>query len=106
MKEIKAIIQPSKLAKIREAFSQLRQFPGMSICKLERCSHRDDVVVPTSVRDALTDSWPHVRLEIVCPDDQVDEVIRIIADVAEAGRPGDELVWVTPVDSFRRFGKN
>ncbi|WP_139557268.1 P-II family nitrogen regulator [Methylotetracoccus oryzae] len=106
MKEIKAIIQPSKLAKIREAFSQLRQFPGMSICKLERCSYHEDVIVPTSVRDALTDSWPHVRLEIVCPDDQVDELIRIIADVAEAGRPGDELVWVTPVDSFRRFGKN
>lgn len=104
MKEIKAIVQPAKLPRIREAFSQLKQFPGMSVIRVEGCSHHEAEEVPRSVREALTDFTPKVRLEIVCPDEKVDEIVAIIAAIADTGRVGDGLVWVTPVESFRRFG--
>lgn len=104
MKEIKAIVQPSKLPRIREAFSRVRQFPGMSVCRIEGCSHHEAEEVPLSVREALTDFSPKVRIEIVSPDEKVAEIIEIIGRIADTGRPGDGMVWVTPVDSFRRFG--
>ncbi|MBM4201050.1 MAG: P-II family nitrogen regulator [Gammaproteobacteria bacterium] len=103
MKEIKAIIQPSKLPRIREAFSHVLQFPGMSVCRIEGCSHHEAEEVRQSVREALTDFSPKVRIEIVCPEEKVAEIVGIIGDIADTGRPGDGMVWVTPVDSFRRF---
>jgi len=105
MKEIKAIIQPSKLAKIREAFSHMRQFPGMSACRIDGCSHHEAEEVPHSVREALTDFSPKVRIEIICPEEKIEEIVGIIVAHADTGRRGDGMVWVTPVDSFRRFGE-
>lgn len=103
MKEIKAIVQPGKVAKIKEEFSSMKQFPGMSVSKVEGCSYHEDEQIPRSLREALTDFSPKVRIEIVAPDDRVDEIVRIIHHHAHTGRPGDGVVWVTSVDTFHRL---
>lgn len=103
MKEIKAIVQPGKLARIREEFSAMKQFPGMSVGKVEGCSYHEDEQVPRSLREALTDFSPKVRIEIVAPDDRVDEIVAIIHRCAHTGRTGDGVVWVTQVDEFHRL---
>lgn len=103
MKEIKAIVQPGKLARIKEEFSTMKQFPGMSVCKIEGCSYHEDQRVPQSLREALTDFSPKVRIEIVAPDDRVDEIVAIIHQCAHTGRAGDGVVWITSVDAFHRL---
>ncbi len=103
MKEIKAIVQPGKLARIREEFSTMKQFPGMSVSKVEGCSYHEEEQIPRSLREALTDFSPKVRIEIVSPDDRVEEIVNIIYQCAHSGRAGDGVVWVTPVDSFQRL---
>jgi nitrogen regulatory protein P-II 1 len=103
MKEIKAVIQPGKLPRIREAFAQVLNFPGMSVTKIEGCSFHEGEEIPQSLRAALTDFWPKIRLEIISPDEKVDEIVAIITELAYSGRPGDGIVWVTPVERFQRL---
>lgn len=44
-----------------------------------------------------------VKLEIVCRDQDADEVVRIIQVNAHTGKPGDGLVFVKPVDHAVRI---
>jgi nitrogen regulatory protein P-II 1 len=103
MKEIKAIIQPGKLQKIRDAFDALPDFPGMSVSKTEGCSPHDNRTPPHSVKEELTDFSPKVRIQIVAPDEQVPQIVNLIRQLAHTGRAGDGIIWVTTVDEFHRI---
>jgi nitrogen regulatory protein P-II 1 len=104
MKEIKAIIQPVKLHAVREALVALPEFPGMSVSHVEGCSGtKDRKDRPLNLREELIEFSPKIRLEIVAPDEIVDEIVRIIHEVAHTGRTGDGIIWVTVVDDFLRI---
>jgi nitrogen regulatory protein P-II 1 len=96
MKEIKAVIQPSKLEKIRNAFRNLKQFPGMTVLKAQGCSSNDKT--PTrrvDPLDELNDFSNKTMIILLCPDHLVEGVLQIIAECASTGQKGDGLVWVT-----------
>lgn len=40
-----------------------------------------------------------VKLEIVCPETSIDKIISIIQQEAHTGRPGDGIIYVSPVDT-------
>jgi nitrogen regulatory protein PII len=40
-----------------------------------------------------------IKLEIVCPADRVEEIMRIIKRDGHTGRPGDGIVYISSVDS-------
>jgi nitrogen regulatory protein P-II 1 len=101
MKEIKAVIQPQRLGKLRNAFRQMREFPGMTVSRAEGCSPHEEPEVGHNIREELTDFSPKVRIEIVAPDDKVEEIVRIIHAHAHTGQQGDGLVWVTDVVSVQ-----
>jgi nitrogen regulatory protein P-II 1 len=103
MKEIKAVIQPSRLARVREAFRHLHDFPGMTVSKAEGSGYHPDKPAPQGIKSELTDYSAKVRIEIVAADDQVDALVRILHEHCHTGRPGDGVVWVTPVESFARI---
>lgn len=103
MKEIKAVIQPARLPRIREAFRQMPDFPGMTITKAEGSGYHPEKPNPPGIKTELTDYSAKVRIEIISPEEKVDELLRIIRSICHTGRPGDGVVWVTPVDSFMRL---
>ncbi|MEW5944124.1 MAG: P-II family nitrogen regulator [Pseudomonadota bacterium] len=103
MKEIKAVIRPSKLHRIREAFRRLKGFPGMTIDKVHGCSGHEDEERHATLRGELTEFSDKVRIEIVAPDELVPEILRIIHENAYTGQPGDGVMWVAEVSEFRRL---
>jgi nitrogen regulatory protein P-II 1 len=103
MKEIKAVIQPSRLPRVREAFRHMPDFPGMTVSKAEGSGYHPDKPHPPGIRSELTDYSAKVRVEIVSPEDRVEELVRIIREHCFTGRPGDGVVWVTPVERFHRI---
>ncbi len=104
MKEIKAVIQPHRLPKIRSALRNIRAFPGMTITKSEGCGHH--VAKPTAgVREELTDYSPKVYLVMVVPDEMLEGILQIIVEVGHTGQVGDGIVWVTPVERFIRLSE-
>lgn len=104
MKEIKAIIQPHRLSKIRSALRNIKGFPGMTISKVEGCGHH--VAKPAQgIREELTDYSPKIRIEIVAPEDQVEGILQILVEVGHTGQVGDGIVWVTAAERMIRLSE-
>ncbi len=103
MKEIKAIVRPSKLHKIRDAFRQLQGFPGMNISYVEGCSAHSGTEQHDTVKEELTDFTRKLRIEIVAPDEMLTDILSIIQRVAHTGQTGDGVLWVTEVQDFHRL---
>ncbi|MGC8697615.1 MAG: P-II family nitrogen regulator [Halothiobacillus sp.] len=97
MKEIKAIIQPHRLDKIRSTFRHIKNFPGMTITRVEGAG-ANERRQSLSGKDELTDYSPKVRIEILCPNDLVEGVLQVLVEVGHTGNRGDGMVWVTPVE--------
>jgi nitrogen regulatory protein P-II 1 len=103
MKEIKAIVRPAKLQKIRDAFRLLKGFPGMNISTVEGCSAHTGIERSDSLKDELTDFTKKLRIEIIAPDEMLDEILSIIHRTAHTGQTGDGVLWVTEVHEFTRL---
>ena len=103
MKEIKAVIQPARLARVREAFRRLPDFPGMTVSRAEGSGYHPDKPMPAGVKSELTDYSQKVRIEIVAPDEMVERLATIIREACHTGQAGDGVVWVTPVESLHRI---
>ena len=96
MKEIRAVIRPQKLPRLREVLRAIPGFPGMTISKAAGCGTTVGHV-PSTIREELIDFSEKLRVEIVAPDELVDELVERIVKVATTGQTGDGLVWVTDV---------
>ncbi len=105
MKEIKAIIRPARLHKIRDAFRSLPGFPGMSVSHVEGCSAHAGAEQHDTLKGELTDFTKKLRIEIVAPDEMVPDILRIIHRNAHTGQTGDGVLWVTEVGEFLRLCK-
>jgi len=103
MKEIKAIIQPKRLERVRDAFRNLQGFPGMSVSRIQGCSQHAGIESPQSLREELTEYSDKVRLEIVAPDEMVPTIVQLIYQHAHSGQPGDGVMWVTEVQELYRL---
>lgn len=104
MKEVKAVIQPHKLEKIREALTALPGFPGMTVTRVEGCSAAQAKEGHAlNVREELTDFSHKIKLEILAPDDLAETLVTLIHELAHTGHLGDGIVWVTPAEHFVRI---
>jgi len=103
MKEIKAVIQPGRLARVREAFRKMPDFPGMTVSRAEGSGYHPDKPLPPGIKSELTDYSQKVRIEIVSPDGMVDRLVSIIRESCHTGQVGDGIIWVTPIETFQRI---
>lgn len=103
MKEIKAIVRPNRLHKIRDAFRQLPGFPGMNVTHVEGCSAHAGTERHDTLKEELTDFSKKLRIEIVAPDEMLPDIVRIIQRNAHTGQSGDGVLWVTEVSEFVRL---
>lgn len=103
MKEIKAIIHPSRLARLREQFRKFPDFPGMTVTHAEGSGYHPRKPHAAGIKGELTESSKTVRIELAVPDEAVDRLIAIVHGVCHTGRAGDGVVWVTPVERFHRL---
>jgi nitrogen regulatory protein P-II 1 len=104
VKEVKAIIQPHRLSKIRSALRNIKNFPGMTVAKVEGCGHHV-AKLAQGVREELTDYSPKIRIEMVLTDDLLEGILQILVEVGHTGQPGDGIVWVTPVERMIRLSE-
>jgi nitrogen regulatory protein P-II 1 len=49
MKEIKAVIQPARLPRLREAVRKIHDFPGMTVTRAEGLGYHPDKPPPASL---------------------------------------------------------
>lgn len=92
MREIRAYIQPFILGRIVQSLLEIPHFPGMSVTDCEGFGHQQ-----VSDGQSFNPFIPKKRIEIIAPEEQVDEIVSTIMKYAHTGRPGDGRVYVLDV---------
>ncbi len=95
MKLITAIVRPFTLDKIVVALEEIENFPGITVTNAEGFGQR----LRTNVYDALNPFKEKKRIEIVCNDDLVEQIVTVIRKSAHTGKKGDGIILITPIET-------
>ena len=96
MKKIDAIIQPFKLEPVKEALHRLG-IQGMTLTDVKGFGRQKGIREVYRGMEYQVDFIPKVKIEIVAPDEKVDDIVKIIQDQARTGRIGDGKIFVYPI---------
>ena len=99
MKELKAYIRRGEINEVVENL-QRAGAPGVSVIEIHPVGYGYEAnpFEPHGAR--LVDRYRHLaiaKLEIMCPDSQVDHLIEIIQASSRTGNPGDGMIFVSDV---------
>lgn len=103
MKEIKAYIKPHKLSKVTLALHKVEGLTGMSVVNVRGFGRGKAKNAPHRIVEDLVDYIPHVKIEIVCLDEKVKEIVQIIQDEAYTGLRGDGKIYISSIDDAIRI---
>ena len=110
MKLITAIIKPFKLEEVRESLDQLG-ITGMTISEVKGYGRQKGHTELYRGAEYVIDFLPKIKVELIIPDDIVDQVIEVIKSKAHTGRIGDGKIFISSIDDVVRIrtgetGKN
>ncbi|MBE7543969.1 MAG: P-II family nitrogen regulator [Bryobacteraceae bacterium] len=101
MKKIEAIIQPFKLEEVKEALKGIG-IDGMTIVEVRGHGRQKGHKEVYRGQEYQVDLLPKVKVEMVVPDDRLDEVVHTITLSARSGKIGDGKIFVYEVlDAIR-----
>lgn len=102
MKEIRAIIRPNRLPKLRDALRAIPNFPGVTVWSTEGFT-APAAISKRSVKEELTEFSPKTLVCVLCGEDMVDTIRDAIFQTCSTGAVGDGLVWVVDVENTHRI---
>ncbi|MCK8483804.1 P-II family nitrogen regulator [Aliiroseovarius sp. S2029] len=102
MKKIEAIIKPFKLDEVKEALQDIG-VQGLSVIEVKGFGRQKGHTELYRGAEYVVDFLPKVKIEVVLPEDQVDEAIEAIIDAAKTDKIGDGKIFVTPVEQAIRI---
>ena len=102
MKKIEAMIKPFKLDDVRESLSDLG-ISGMTITEVRGFGRQKGHTELYRGAEYMVDFLPKVKVEVVVPDELVDQCIEAIIEVAQTGKIGDGKIFVYNVERAVRI---
>ena len=102
MLKIEAIIQPRKLAEVREALKGIG-IDGVTVIETRGHGRQKGHEEVYRGREYDVDLLPKSKLEMVIPDERKDEVIEAIRTAATTGKIGDGKIFVSVVGEAIRI---
>jgi len=106
MKEIKAVIRPSKLLEVTEELHRIEGLPGVTVSEIKgfgkgRAKNAKDKIVYEMV-----EFIPRVQLEVVVNDEMVEEVVNAVQKFSHTGNTGDGKIFVVNVEEVVKIRTN
>ena len=98
MKLIMAIIRPGKVEEVKDALGKLN-VSGMTISEVRGHGRQKGHTAIYRGKEYSVNLLPKMKMEIVLPNDLVEETIETIMETARTGEIGDGRVFVLPVES-------
>ncbi len=102
MKKIEAIIRPSKLDEVKAALEKI-QIRGLTVYDVKGRGLQVDQKQYYRGRELSVDLKPKVKLEIVCLDESVENIISTILNTCRTGKIGDGKIFVFPLERVIRI---
>lgn len=102
MKRIEAIIKPFKLDHVREALSRIG-LRGLTVTEVRGFGRQRGHPELYQGSEYQIDLLPKVKVEIVVPDEALEETIEAIVEAAATGEIGDGKIFVSTVEDAVRI---
>jgi nitrogen regulatory protein P-II 1 len=102
MQKIEAIIQPSKLDSVKDALVEIG-VNGMTILEARGHGRQKGHTEVYRGREYSVDLLPKVKLELVVPDEMVDQAVQAIITAARTGTIGDGKIFISKIDEAIRI---
>jgi len=96
MKEIKAFVKPFKVNDILNQLL-LAGFPNITVSMAEGTGHFNSEESSISTHFSITDSKVS-KIEIVCSDNDVAQIVGIISLKGRTGNSGDGIIYVSEIE--------
>ena len=103
MKEIKAYIKSHKLSEVTLALHKVKGLTGMSVVDVQGFGRSKAMKAFEGANNDPSDYIPYVKIEIVCHDRLVNEILSIIKTTAYTGLRGDGKIYVTNIEEAIRI---
>ena len=100
MKLLKAIVRPSKVDDVKDALAK-NNISGMTVTEVRGHGRQRGHSAVYRGSEYEVSLLPKMEIEVVVPDDRVDDAINAIMAAAKTGEIGDGRVFVIPVEQGR-----
>lgn len=102
MKKIEAIIKPFKLEEVKDALGEVG-IEGMTVVEVKGFGRQKGHTEIYRGSEYTVDFLPKIKIELVIPDERLEEAIAAILKAAKTGKIGDGKVFVSAVQEAIRI---
>jgi nitrogen regulatory protein P-II 1 len=102
VKQVTAIIKPFKLDEVREALADVG-VSGLTVTEVKGFGRQKGHTELYRGAEYVVDFLPKIRVEVVLPDELVENAIEAIVKASRTGKIGDGKIFVTPVEQAIRI---
>ena len=102
MKLITAVVKPFRLDEVKDAL-KAAGVNGITVTEVRGFGRQGGHTETYRGAEYKIDFVPNAQLELVVNDDQVDELVYVIAGAARTEKIGDGKIWVTDVHRVVRI---
>src|SRR2546430_9136497 len=102
MMKIEAIIQPSRFESVKDALREIG-IEGMTVTEVRGHGRQKGHTEVYRGREYSVDLLPKVKLELVVPDEMVDQAVQAIITAARTGTIGDGKIFISKIDEAIRI---
>lgn len=102
MKLITALIKPFKLDDIREEMINIG-VAGMTVTEVQGFGQQKGRTELYKGAEYAVDFLAKIRIEMVVPDELVDDCVEAIQKISNQGQVGDGKIWICSVEEVVRI---
>jgi nitrogen regulatory protein P-II 1 len=102
MTKIECIIRPERFEEVNAALSDLG-IVGMTTSEVRGCGRQRGYVERYRGMEYQVRLLPKMKLEVVVPDPQVDEVVAAVTQAGRTGEVGDGKIFLSRIDDVVRI---
>ncbi|MCX7993052.1 MAG: P-II family nitrogen regulator [Fimbriimonadales bacterium] len=102
MKRIEAIIRPIRFEAVKEALNDIGVY-GMTITDVRGFGRQQGHTEKYRGSTYTLNLLPKIKIEIVAPDERVEEIISTIIEAAQTGEIGDGKIFISEVEEVVRI---
>jgi nitrogen regulatory protein P-II 1 len=102
MKKVEAVIQPYKLDQVKEALHGIG-VEGVTVTDVRGHGRQKGHTEVYRGQEYKVDLLPKVKLDIVVPDNNLNQVLDTLAAAARSGKIGDGKIFVYTIDEVIRI---
>ena len=102
MKKVEAIIKPFKLDEVKDKLHEIG-IQGITVTEVKGFGRQKGHTELYRGAEYVVDFLPKIKLEIILPDSQVEDVVSSIIKAAQTGRIGDGKIFITNLEETVRI---